>query len=93
MQNLLKKEYNAKFFENNALVVLHFTSSSGSIRYSAQKVTKQETNMQFWIERKTPAPDSGMTCDMAGCLVAVEIPKQELAGIENYEYTVYDIWY
>ena len=67
------KEYDEKFFENNELLIVYKTSSSGSYRYEVADVVKTNNSLTVYVGQAN-SPEIG-TDDMAGWFLYVEIPK------------------
>ncbi len=76
------KEYTADFFEDNALFLAYVTASSGSYRFTVEKVTLSGRTMNLYI-RRNPAPDS-VTDDMAGWLFLVGVKKADIAACTHF---------
>lgn len=67
------KKYDEKFFENNELLIVYKTSSSGSYRYEVADVVKTNNSLTVYVGQAN-SPEIG-TDDMAGWFLYVEIPK------------------
>lgn len=67
------KKYDEKFFENNELLIVYKTSSSGSYRYKVVDVVETSNSLTVYVGQAN-SPEIG-TDDMAGWFLYVETPK------------------
>ena len=69
--------YEADFFDNNLLVILHLSEPSGSIRHEITSISLSDGQMNIEIQRIIPEI---RTDDEAVWLCVVEIPKDKACG-------------
>jgi len=66
--------YEASFFDNNLLVILHLSEPSGSIRHEITSATLADGQMNIAIKRIIP---EACTDDEAAWLCVIELPKDK----------------
>ncbi len=74
--------YGEEFFEENALMIIHIRSSSGSVRYEVKGayLNGGECSVAIGVS----VPEVG-TADMADWFIFVECPKEAISGCDSYK--------
>ena len=76
-------KYDEAFFEENSILLVYVTASSGSYRYQIVDIEITEGSLIVQA-KKTNSPQIG-TCDMAGWFLTVAIPDEKLADITVFD--------
>lgn len=79
-------KYDEKYFENNDLIIVYFTSSSGSYYYELRNIKVGENIINIDINRKAPGPH--ITFDMVGWLLIVE--KEKSVSTDKIEINIHE---
>lgn len=78
-----EKRYNAAFFEENALLLVYLTAGSGSYRYGVDSLYTDSDNVVVHIKQVNEV-EAG-TCDMAGWLICISIPKDIIKTCTTFD--------
>ncbi len=81
------EKYDAAFFEENALIILHIEEGSGSIRHTVESVEKTDWMLEVNISRQVPEVG---TDDMADWFAVIEVKKADISDVVVFSADIAD---
>ncbi len=74
--------YDEKYFEENALIIIHIQSNSGSVRYTVTDVNVSGGTCNIAVNAKMPEVG---TMDMADWFILIEQPKTAIGNCDAFK--------
>lgn len=79
----LWSEYDDKYFEDNALMLVYIESPSGSHQYGVDNIYHDEQSFCITVKRTDNSEDG--TDDMASCFISVEVPNSMIENCTEFD--------
>lgn len=76
-------KYDSAFFENNTLILVYLTATSGSYRYDLHSVYCDGDDLVVHVQKTNDPEDC--TCDMAGWFITVALPDSVVKNCTEFD--------